>query len=825
MGTAALRCGAVTPVHRTEEPVRRRVPALAPAAPARLLLAAAVLALVLAAPATAAADPWYAHHDAAQRALAAGDWRLAVEEINQAIERRGDSGIRVRTYGMRVTDYFPYLTLGIAYYHLGEHDAALEAFETEERLGVVQGSEPALAELERYRTLAAAARDEAAGAGERRASEILAESLRRARDLDRRGRLDEAMAALNPGLAVAPADDEATALMTDLRDRVAARDRARREEREAAESLARAKTHLERGEPGPAASLLRQVLAVRPSAEVRRLLDRAQREIADAVEAERRDERIADALAAARTLADAGRTAEALERLEVVLALDPGHAEAAGLRSRLLAERDASRQRARIEELLEAADGHLAAGRFEAALAAANRVLALERGHAGALEVVRRGYAEISRRMLSTPAGEKIPPAIRFADRRVEVHGELAERVREPDFRLTGVAIDGTPVSIAIAGAGGREVAATAVSQPVGDSFVTEFVARVRLPAGVTVFTVTATDADGLTARSEYAVVYRRPWLRSPWTWAAAAAVPALALALLLAGRARRRRRLRRRRFNPYIAGGPVFSEELFYGRERLLQRILQTVHTNSLLLHGERRIGKTSILHQLRRRLEALDDPDYRFLPVYVDLQGTPEERFFATLADPIFDALGSLAAAPGTEPARRAPALSRPGYDHHDLVRELHGLIGALQAASRKRVRVVLLIDEVDELNDYDPRVNQRLRSLFMKRFAESLVAVVAGVHIRRAWEKEASPWYNFFEEIEVEAIAPEDARELVLRPIRGVFRVEPGVAERIVEACAGKPYPIQRRCLALVHRLHEQGRRAITLADVEAVEREGF
>jgi hypothetical protein len=133
------------------------------------------------------------------------------------------------------------------------------------------------------------------------------------------------------------------------------------------------------------------------------------------------------------------------------------------------------------------------------------------------------------------------------------------------------------------------------------------------------------------------------------------------------------------------------------------------------------------------------------------------------------------------------------------------------------------VLLIDEVDELNDYDPRVSQSLRSLFMKRFAENLAAVVAGVRIRKEWEKETSPWYNFFEEIEVDAIAPAEARRLVMEPIRGTFRFAAGAAERIVAASGGKPFQIQRRCLALVQRLHEEGRRTITLADVEALERQ--
>ena len=114
----------------------------------------------------------------------------------------------------------------------------------------------------------------------------------------------------------------------------------------------------------------------------------------------------------------------------------------------------------------------------------------------------------------------------------------------------------------------------------------------------------------------------------------------------------------------------------------------------------------------------------------------------------------------------------------------------------------------------------MNQKLRSLFMKSFAEQLVAVVAGVRIRKEWEREGSPWYNFFEEVAVEPIAEEAARELVLAPIRGVFRVDPGVAEEIVARCERKPFRIQKLCRALVNRLHETGRRTITLEDVATV-----
>ncbi|MFQ5770373.1 MAG: hypothetical protein ACE5HX_07550, partial [bacterium] len=47
-------------------------------------------------------------------------------------------------------------------------------------------------------------------------------------------------------------------------------------------------------------------------------------------------------------------------------------------------------------------------------------------------------------------------------------------------------------------------------------------------------------------------------------------------------------------KYNPYIAGSPIRTEEMFFGREKLLQRILNTLHNNSLMLYGPRRIGKT---------------------------------------------------------------------------------------------------------------------------------------------------------------------------------------------------------------------------------------
>lgn len=783
------------------------------------------LALVLSA-GELRADRWYVHYENAERALQAEQWRVAVEELRQALERKGDSGTRVRSYGMKVVDYFPYLKLGIAYHHLGQEAAALEAFETEERLGVVQNTPEARRELERYRNLIAEAQQQASDSARRRTEQTIQGSLAEARRLDGQGRLREAMNALAPALAADPQHAASVDLMASLRTRVVAEERRQREAMALRESLDQAKGHLARGEAEQAASLLRQILAAGPNEEAARLLERAQAAIVASVPApqqggNQRSRQIAEALQQARQLQASGKIAEALERLELVFALEPANGEARQLRDRLLAAQETSEQNALLQETLRAADAHFAGRRFEDALSAANRALALERGNPQALGIVRKAYAEISRQLLGTPGetppnvSPNIPPAIRFADLRQDVNGERAEVVQRSDFRLNGVVIDSSPVSITFL-AGDRPVEGTSTSEAVGEYFITEFSARHRLPAGVSALTVVATDSAGLTSRSQYAVIYQRPWFLSPWLFAASGASLGIGAVGLLVIRRRKQRQRRERKFNPYIAGRPILDEELFYGREPLVQRILQTVHNNSLLLHGERRIGKTSLLHQVQRRLEALDDPEYVFHPVYIDLQGTPEEKFFATLADQTFEALQPVVGETGRE-----PALARDAYSHHDLVRELHGLLKRLKERSPKQIKLVLLIDEVDELNEYDPRVSQSLRSLFMKRFAENLAAVVAGVRIRKEWEKEGSPWYNFFEEIEVDAISPEEAQRLVLEPVRGMFRFEPGTAERIVAMSGGKPFQIQRRCLALVQRLHEEGRRTVTRADVEALE----
>ncbi len=771
----------------------------------RRLLGFVLVVVVVAAAPHAWADQWYEHYARAEKALMDNDHATAITELNQAIERRGDSGARVRTYGMRVVDYFPYLKLGIAYFQAGEYQSALRAFDTEEQLGAVSGSEPASDQLTRFRNRATEALERQRAEQEQSVGDLIEQNLVEARDLRQGGRVEEAMAAVDRVLALAPENNDAMALADSLREEVVRREDERLKRERVAQLINEGRQLRESGRLAESAARYRQAAELAPESDAGGLLAEVQAELADQSQSLPSDDRT-QRLHTADELFSRGEFDAALEMVQQVLALEPDDDRAKDLESRLLGRMADEETSVEVGRLLAEAQRAFDLGDFEGALAAANLALARDRGNTEALRVIQQAYALLSRRLLGEGPAQNLPPAIRFADMREVMPDEsLVHMVRDSDFRLNGVIIDETAVELMAATSDGTPVASELSSQVVGGVTITEFRLDAELSVGPTTLEVVATDGEGLSSRSEYVVEYRRPLIRSPWLWGALIAFAFLGAAVVMIRRELRRRRLRRRRFNPYVAGPPVRDPELFVGRGRLLGRVLATVPNNSLLLLGERRIGKTSMLHQLRVRLPKLDHPRFCFVPVSIDLQGIPEKAFFATVGEAVGEAIGD---------QQMSAARAADGYDSRELTRDLRRVLPTIECADDKRAKLVLLLDEIDELNGYSHRTNQRLRSLFMRGFADQLVAVAAGVGIAREWDHEGSPWYNFFEELEVGPIDEAAARVLATQPLGGVIAIDTEAVDRLLEEADGRPYILQKIALAAVQRVHDEGRSRITV-----------
>jgi hypothetical protein len=468
--------------------------------------------------------------------------------------------------------------------------------------------------------------------------------------------------------------------------------------------------------------------------------------------------------------------------------------------------------RRQIDELLAEAEKLLTARRFPEAQVSLDRLLQLDPGNVRALE--RNAYAL---RM----TGEAIfdrwmpnqPPDLTFFEPRAN-EGEILG----PTAAVVGVASDDRGIDRIEFRVGGRVVseqiaAPLATGEPQRNvSFQKEF----PLSPGPNDVTVAATDSTGVQRSQSFRLTRRLRF------WETSAFLPSAlggAIGLIATGagiqRARRRRAVRRR-FNPYIAGAPVLDDTMFFGRQRLMNRILNVLHHNSLMITGERRIGKTTFLYHLKKELLTDDQTEYRFFPVFTDLQGVPESGFFHAV---MADIVETLALSPETLQSLRF-RVDDEAYDGRDFSHDLQRVIEELKQRTPKRVKLALLIDEVDVLNEYSERINQRLRSIFMKTFSENLVAIMSGVGIKRTWKSEGSPWYNFFDEVELKAFSREEGEALVRTPVQGVFRFEPEAVERILELSQLKPYLIQKFCIHAVNFMLEQGRTRVIASDVDAV-----
>lgn len=279
-----------------------------------------------------------------------------------------------------------------------------------------------------------------------------------------------------------------------------------------------------------------------------------------------------------------------------------------------------------------------------------------------------------------------------------------------------------------------------------------------------------------------------------------------------------RQREALERAFNPYVSGEPIRDTGMFFGREDLVQKIFNALHQNSIMIHGERRMGKTTLLYQLAAQLRNADDPEWAFIPVYVDLEGTPQHRFFYQLMDAIWGALQAYTT--GNPPVLRFATLAPEHYTDREFAADLRVLLERVRkVVEPRKVRVILLMDEMDVVSSYDTLVQQQLRRIFMSPLAVNLGAVVAGIQISKAWDRLESPWYNLFNEIPLDPFTDERARELLIEPVRGTYEWEPDAVDFVVAQAEGRPYRLQQYALEAVNHMLNAKRLQITLEDVQA------
>ena len=123
------------------------------------------------------------------------------------------------------------------------------------------------------------------------------------------------------------------------------------------------------------------------------------------------------------------------------------------------------------------------------------------------------------------------------------------------------------------------------------------------------------------------------------------------------------------------------------------------------------------------------------------------------------------------------------------------------------------------MDTLNRFEHVYQQQLRRMFMRDFAATLGAVVAGIEISKEWDRVESPWFNLFNEVAMQPFSQAQGQELLTEPVRGYYAFDEDAIEFILCHSEGRPYRIQQYALEAVNHMLRHGRRRIFMVDVLA------
>ncbi|HEY1352195.1 MAG TPA: hypothetical protein VGF67_21470 [Ktedonobacteraceae bacterium] len=283
---------------------------------------------------------------------------------------------------------------------------------------------------------------------------------------------------------------------------------------------------------------------------------------------------------------------------------------------------------------------------------------------------------------------------------------------------------------------------------------------------------------------------------------------------------------------NPYQTGLPIVDSSMFVGRQELIEELsyqmTRSGRTSALVIYGQKRSGKTSILRNLETHLSVQKAGTYEtILPIYFSMQSVLAKNewmmpgmFFLIaqdVAQKCYEAgLGEQVGELTAEEIMKMPGPEIQFRTYLNRIRRLPS------------TRLVLLIDEFTELSAridegrIDRSIMKLLKSLIEQGFFS---CVICGIDTMPQVLNKYANELAVSDPRTIGYLSHDAARQLIEDPIRlpdGQSRyTSPLVVEEIIRLTAGSPYYIQFVCQRLVDYMNRETRSAtITGADVDRV-----
>lgn len=282
---------------------------------------------------------------------------------------------------------------------------------------------------------------------------------------------------------------------------------------------------------------------------------------------------------------------------------------------------------------------------------------------------------------------------------------------------------------------------------------------------------------------------------------------------------------------SPYKPGDVIESATLFKGRQDVIDTVLRHLRggVKVILLEGNRRAGKTSILRRLRA-------PEWNLGEEWVIVEcsfqgvtgshtsrGVPTSEVFRLLIEEI----GATCAKAGwqiplpnmpesIDPRRFRAKFVDATFDavtSRDPYTVLRSYVDDVAEVIAPR-KLLFMLDEFDVIQEgidagvTSPQVPENIRHLLQTRPATAAI-LTGSRRLKRLREEYWSALFGFGYRVPVLALDPAAARELVVGPVEGRVRYDEDVVSAILAETARQPFIIQFVCAKIFDLLAERRR----------------
>jgi len=299
---------------------------------------------------------------------------------------------------------------------------------------------------------------------------------------------------------------------------------------------------------------------------------------------------------------------------------------------------------------------------------------------------------------------------------------------------------------------------------------------------------------------------------------------------------------------NPYAAyaeGGIVGNPEMFFGRDEMISDIAKALQNSQsqskcVVIYGQKRAGKSSILHHLKTRLQSNSDLlilDLGNIGAILDEHSSSPFLYqilwgiLKKLEYEIEDRISE-----GNTPLNLEFPSDNEFYNHHSPLTFFKDVFERFRRAASKssdwhNLRLVLLVDEFSYIYEYITK--GLIPETFMKNWKALLQenffnAVLVGQDVMPKFKQRFPNEFGTTQDERVTYLRREDAIRLIDEPIRiggrqGESRYRERAVERILDLTAGSPFYIQILCNRLVEYMNRKRASLVTEADVEQIKDE--